>query len=237
MQQIIAMGGGGFTMEPDNPLLDAYVVEQTPAANPKVLFIPTASGDSRAYVEAFYEAFGRFECRPGHLALFRVPTRDLESFVLEHDAIYVGGGNTYCMLELWRAWELDRILRRALDQGVVLAGLSAGSVCWFEQCVTDSFAPPESPTLEPMDCLGFLPGSHCPHYHGEPTRRSEYHRLVAAGELADGWAADDGAALHFIDGELRSIVSSRPDAAVYRVERSGDAVVEARWDADYLGRS
>lgn len=235
MQQIIGMGGGGFTMEPDNLLLDEYVLSQTPAPNPKICFLPTAGADSAQYIQDFHQAFARFQCRPDHLSLFQVPTRDLESFVLDHDAIYVGGGNTFNMLVLWRAWGLDKILRKAYEASVVLAGLSAGSVCWFEQCVTDSFTPAGGADLAPLDCLGFLPGSHCPHYHGQPTRRPEYHRLVASGELGDGWAADDGAALHFIDGELSSIVSSRPEALAYRVERRGEGVVERVAEVRYLG--
>ena len=235
MRQIIAMGGGGFTMEPDNPLLDEYVVQAIPAESPKVLFIPTASGDNQGYVESFHQAFGALGCRCAHLCLFQVPTRDLESYVLEYDAVYVGGGNTFNMLTLWRAWGLDRIFRSAYDAGVVLAGLSAGSVCWFEQFVSDSFTPPDSTELAPLDGLGFLPGSHCPHYHGTPSRRPEYHRLVADGTLADGWAADDGAALHFIDDELHAVVSSRPEALAYRIERRVDGVAETPEETRYLG--
>ena len=237
MQQIIAMGGGGFTMEPGNQLLDAYVVQQVSKPRPRICFVPTASADNDNYVRRFYQTFCELDCRPSHLSLFQVPTQDLESFVMDHDAIYVGGGNTYNMLVLWRAWELDRIFRLALEEGVVLAGLSAGSVCWFEQCVTDSFTPPGSSTLHPLDCLGYLSGSHCPHYHGEPTRRPEYHRLISESKLGAGWAADDGAALHFVDGELRRVVSSRPAAAAYRVEPGDTEVTERVCDVQYLGET
>jgi peptidase E len=126
------------------------------------------------------------------------------------------------MLALWREWGLDEILKRAWQQGVVLAGLSAGAICWFEQGVTDS-VPGE---LGALDCLGLLPGSCCPHYDGEAERRPAYHRLVAEGTILPGFGIDDGAALHFVDQELKCIISSRPDARAYAVTKSEDGVSE-----------
>ena len=110
--QIIAMGGGGFSMEPDNPLLDKYFVKRIGKRSPSVCFVPTAAGDADGYIVRFYAAFNRLPCKPTHLSLFRAP-KDLEKFVLSQDAIYVGGGNTKNMLALWREWNLDRILRKA----------------------------------------------------------------------------------------------------------------------------
>jgi dipeptidase E len=207
MTQIIAMGGGGFSMEPDNPALDRYVLEQCGKPRPKVCFLPTASGDAEGYCLRFYTSFASLDCQPSNLSLFKPPTADLTSFLLEKDVVYVGGGNTRSMLALWREWGLDAILRQAWQNGVVLAGLSAGAICWFEQGVTDSI-PGE---LGPLACLGFLPGSCCPHYDGEPGRRPAYHRLVSEGRIAAGYGVDDGAALHFVGGRLHAVVSSRPD--------------------------
>lgn len=113
MKQIVAMGGGGFSMEPDNPLLDQYILDQSGAKWPKICFVPTASGDAEGYIERFYRAFGKLKCVPSHLSLFRSEIADLEGFVLSQDVIYVGGGNTRNLLVLWREWELDRILRSA----------------------------------------------------------------------------------------------------------------------------
>jgi len=217
MRQIIAMGGGGFSMESDNLALDRYVVKQTGKARPTVCFLPTASGDAETYCLRFYEAFASLDCRPSHLSLFHLPTADLESFVLEKDAIYVGGGNTRSMLVLWREWGLDAILRKAWHKGVVLAGLSAGAICWFEQGVTDSL--PGQYTALP--CLGFLRGSCCPHYDGEPERRPSYHRLLAEGKIAPGIALDNSAAAHFVDDKLSRVVCSRPHARAYMVEKAG----------------
>jgi len=145
----------------------------------------------------------------------------------------VGGGNTANMLAIWRVHGVDQALRAAWEAGVVLCGLSAGSLCWFESGVTDSFGLPLTPL---HGALGFLPGSHCPHYDGEPGRRPTYQRCVAAGLLPPGMAADDGCALHFQDTQLTAVVASRPTAQAYRVERDPDgSATETPLPARYLG--
>lgn len=153
--------------------------------------------------------------------------RDLESFVLEKDIIYVGGGSTKNLVALWKEWGLDLILRKALEQGIVLAGISAGSICWFEEGVTDSYGD----KLELIRALGFLKGSNCPHYDGEAERRPTYRQLVSEEILQAGIAADDGVAVHFIDGEVAKIISSRPDARAYFVSGDGERELETA----YLG--
>jgi dipeptidase E len=165
------------------------------------------------------------------LSLFTPHTADLESFLLGQDVIYVGGGNTRSMLALWREWGLDRILHKAYEEGVVLAGISAGANCWFEQCSTDSVPG----KLSVMDCLGIIGGSFCPHYDGEVNRRPTLHAFVASGSIKAGYAADDGAAAHFVDGVYPVAVSSRPHARAYRVSRSGDAAVEEALPTQFLG--
>jgi peptidase E len=232
---IVAMGGGGFSMEPDNPLLDDHVLDLARAARgrsrPRVCFVPTASGDADGYLARFYAAFAR-KAEATHLALFTRTIADLSAFLLEQDVVYVGGGNTANLLAVWRVHGVDRILREAWKRGTVLAGLSAGSICWFEGGTTDAFG-----GLAALnDGLGLLPGSHSPHYDGEPGRRPTYHRLVADGTLPDGYAADDGAALVFDGTELAEVVSSRPGARGYRVVRgmSGDAQ-ETELPTRYLG--
>lgn len=213
LQQIIAMGGGGFSSEPDNLALDVYLLQQAQSERPRVLLVPTASGDSDSYIGRFYSAFSGLPCRPQHLPLFR-RRGSLRDAILSHDIIYVGGGNTKSMLALWREWELPELLREACEQGSVLAGLSAGAICWFEQGVTDSL--PDR--LSALDCLGFIGGSCCPHYDGEADRRPAYAELLKSGEIEAGLALDDGVAAHFIDGELKQVVTSRPDAGAYHVQ-------------------
>jgi dipeptidase E len=236
MQQrrVVAMGGGGFAMEPDNPLLDRFVLSLARSASPRVCFVPTASGDAEGYVAHFYRAFASLDCRPTDLQLFDRTVGDLESFVLAQDVIYIGGGNTANLLVVWRTHGLDRILRAAWEQGVVLCGVSAGMNCWFEASVTDSF---DRARLAPLhDGLGILAGSACPHYDGEEHRRPTFRRLVGTGELPEGWAADDGAALVFAGPALLEVVASRPGARAYRVERTADGeTVERELPARYLG--
>lgn len=230
MKQIIALGGGGFSMEPENPLLDQYILQQSNKSLPKLCFLPTASGDADNYITRYYNFFDKQPCKPSHLSLFSPPSRDLEGFLLEQDIIYVGGGNTKNLLALWREWGLDDILRKAWTKGIILAGISAGSICWFEEGVTDSFGD----GLEPISCLGLLKGSNCPHYDGEVERRPAYQSLIASGSLQPGIAVDDGVALHFINEEIVHIVSSRPSAKAYRVEYD-QTINEIELETTYLG--
>ncbi|WHY87371.1 peptidase E [Neobacillus novalis] len=230
MRQIIALGGGGFSMEPENPLLDIYVLKQADKSVPSICFLPTASGDAENYIKRFYQAFEKLDSSASHLSLFNPPTRDLEDFILTKDIIYVGGGNTKNLLILWKEWGLDKILKKAWEQGVVLAGISAGSICWFEEGVTDSYGD----KLEPIRALGFLKGSNCPHYDGESVRRPTYHKLVQDGRIQPGIAADDGVAVHFIDQEITRVVSSRPNAEAYHVSFE-KKVIEKELKTEFLG--
>jgi dipeptidase E len=229
---IVAVGGGGLAMEPGDELLDAFMLSLAGRERPRICFLGTGSGDSERYVANFYRAFAAHDCRPTDLALFDRRVADLRRFVLEQDVVYVGGGNTASLLAVWRAHRLDAALREALDGGAVLCGVSAGMNCWFQASTTDSFGP----DIEPLhDGLGFVAGSACPHYDAEAQRRPLYHRLVAAG-FPSGWAADDGAALHFdAAGTLLEVVASREGARGYRVERRPDgAAIEQPLPTRYL---
>jgi peptidase E len=150
---------------------------------------------------------------------------------MSQQAIYVGGGNTKSMLALWREWGLDTILRKACESGIVLAGISAGCICWYDYGSTDSIPG----AYRALRGLGYLQGGCSPHYDGEPLRRPRMHQMVAAGEMPAGYAYDDGAAGHFIDGKLSRVVSSRPNAKGYRIERDGEAAKETTLETHYLG--
>jgi peptidase E len=154
---------------------------------------------------------------------------DLESFVLEHDVAYVGGGRTRNMLALWREWGLVEILHKAIEGRVISSGVSAGGVCWFQQAVTMV-----SGSLGVLECLGFLDGSCCAHYDSQAARRSAYHQFVAQGNILPGFGIDDGVALHFVDGELQRVFRSRPEAQAYVVERSFGEVTERPLESTYL---
>jgi peptidase E len=217
---IVACGGDGILTAP--MVFERYVLGLSGAERPRVLFLPTATGDGPAQIEAV-------EARlPGvtTLRLFWL-TDDLVDpcgLVAEHDVILVGGGSTANMLAVWRVHGVDRALRDAWERGAVLVGASAGMICWFECSVTDSFGP-----LAPLhDGLGFLAGSACPHYDGEPGRRPTYTRLVQEEGFPPGYAADDGAALHFAGTELAECVAAVPGAAVYRVDGDGETSLPTR---------
>jgi len=188
---IVAMGGGGFSMEPDNPRLDAYVLSLARMPNPKVLFVGTASGDHEGYQLKFYNAFAKLDCRPAVMNLFAFDrTVDLHQLVMGSDVIYVGGGNTPAMLAVWQLYGLGESFRAALAAGSVLAGISAGANCWFERSVTDSI-----PGGGVIDGLGFAPGCFCPHYDGEAWRQPLVQRLVDERAAGGGFACEDSAAV------------------------------------------
>ncbi len=232
--QIVAFGGGGFSMEAGNPLLDDYVLAQTDVDRPRVCFLPTASGDADHYIVRFYR---RFACATdaSHVSLFRrdrgcgAVQDNVAEHLLEQDVIYVGGGNVVSLLGTWRAHGLDGALAEAWRRGVVLCGLSAGSLCWFAEALTAFHGAPKR-----VEGLGLLPFSNCVHYDAEPARREEYLRFVGDG-MRPGYAADDSTALHFVGDELHRVVSSRPGRSAYRVEPLGGAVVETAIEPHYLG--
>jgi dipeptidase E len=212
--QIFGMGG-----YPDDALLD-HVLGL--ARGRRVLYVPTASSENAASIVLWYERLhGRADL--AHLSFFPWPPENLRELALAQDVILVAGGNTANALAIWRVHGFDEILREAWQAGALLTGWSAGMICWFEQGVTDSFGP----ELAAMDCLGFLPGSACPHYDGEERRRPVYKRLVVDG-FAPGIAADDDVGVHFVGTALREVVTSRAGAGAYRVTPDGEESLDAR---------
>ena len=204
--------------------LEDFLLDLAAAARPRVCFLGTASAHKPEHVEWFYDRFRGRRCEPTHLELFGTP-EDPAATIAAQDVVYVAGGNTANALAVWRVHGIDRALREVWERGGVLGGWSAGGICWFEDGLTDSFGP----ALRPLrDGLGFLPGSFCPHFDGEPERRPTYTRLVADGSLPPGFAADDGAALHFEGTELREVVSQRAGTRAYRVTPAGEEPLEAR---------
>jgi peptidase E len=217
-RRIMAMGGGGFTMEERSPALDRMVLTLTRKLMPRVCFLPTASGDPREQVIRFYERFGDWPCEPSTLSLFHLGRDRINpvSHLLSQDAIYVGGGSLRNMLAIWREHGIDEAMGEAWRRGVVLAGLSAGAMCWFQGGLSMSGGAPE-----PVRALGLIGGSLSVHLDGEPERLPVYSAAVASGELGAGYAADDGAALVFAGDSLLECVSSRPGARVLRVAPDG----------------
>ncbi|MGH7726996.1 MAG: Type 1 glutamine amidotransferase-like domain-containing protein [Candidatus Eiseniibacteriota bacterium] len=215
-RHIVAIGGGSFYTDPGNSL-DDFLIALTKAPRPRVCLLPTAGGDADLPCEAFLRSFLERRCRPSVVRLFRRDLEDLESVLLAQDLIFVGGGNTANLMAVWRVHGVDRILRAAHERGIVLAGVSAGGLCWFDEGLSDSY---HVTNLKPVTgLLGLLKGSFCPHYDSEENRRPIYRRLVAEGGLASGMAADDGVALHFADGALVEAVAFRPGGSAWQVER------------------
>ena len=226
------MGGGGFTMEPNNPLLDDFVLSLARADEPRILFLPTASGDTSDQINAFKARFHGRLCVPEHVSLFRMreAKRSLHETIAHQDVIYVGGGSMRNLLALWRAHEVDEMLLRAWRSGTVLAGLSAGAMCWFQGGVTRSSGPPEV-----IEGLGILPGSLTVHADGEPERLPVWLSAVRSGELPGGWALDDGAGM-LMEGESPvRIVSSRPGAGAERADAVAGELVRRRIGPELLG--
>jgi peptidase E len=208
---------GGAT---DDTLLD-YVLGLAPGR--RLLYVPTAGKEDPAGTLAWYERLSN-RTQMSHLHFFPWPPPNLRDHVLGHDVVLVGGGNTANAIAVWRAHGFDTILREAWERGVLLAGWSAGMICWFEAGVTDSFGP----QLEGMrDGLGFLPGSACPHYDGEALRRPVYDKLVQDG-FPPGIALDDSAGAHYIGTELHAVLASSANARGYRVGPDGEQSLETR---------
>lgn len=217
-RHVICIGGGCLNNHKDKLYIEKHLITLTGKSRPKVCYIPTADGDNRDGILTFYECFSTLDCIPTHLPLFhrseRTDTTDIPTFLLAQDLIYVGGGNTLSMIALWKAWNVDSALRQCYDSGKILCGVSAGSNCWFKNCTTDSYPG----QLRAVEGLGWLPYSHSPHYDKEETRRPTFHRLIKEGKLAaDGYAADDGAAIHYVNEELHEVLTWREKSSVYHV--------------------
>jgi len=184
--------------------------------------VPTAVGDEDSSIASVYEAWSP-RTNMTVLRTFPWPPENLRELILSQDAINVSGGNTANLIAIWKVHGIDTLMREAWENGVLLFGASAGMICWFEAGITDSFGP----QLEGMDCLGFLPGSACPHYDGEERRRPRYRELIDGG-FPEGIAADDGVGLHYVGTELHEVVTCRPGATAYRVTRDGEERLDAR---------
>ena len=217
---MLAIGGGMLMPRDAIPLHVQYATELSGRSRPRLCVLNQAVGDDPNTYLRFYDRLASAPVEVRHLSLFPMPNvSDPEDLLMSQDIIFVGGGSVANMLAVWRVHGLDQVMRSAWEAGVVLAGVSAGAICWFAGGTTDSFGP-----LRPFtDGLGLLPGSYCPHYDSEPARRPLYNDLVAKGALPAGIACDDGAAAHFIDDDLAEIVTDRPDAHGFSVSRVGDA--------------
>jgi peptidase E len=231
--KILATSGGflptdrGAFQWRTGPLIDYAVELAGGPERPRICFVGTATGDSLIGTAAFYRAMVDQDVRASHLELFPMPNvPDVRAHLLAQDVIWVNGGSVANLLAVWRVHGLDEVMRECWEQGVVLAGVSAGSICWHVGGPTDSYGP----TLRPaLSGLGFLPYGNGVHYDGETQRRPLLHRLVAEGTLPLSYASDDGVGLVYEGTELVEAVADRPEVAAYQVERGADGrAVETR---------
>ncbi len=222
MQKIVAIGGGeigspGYPVE--TTIIDKEIIRLTGKKSPKVLFIPTASSDSMRYYETVHKHFGiRLGCRTDVLLLIKEkPSRkEIEQKIMTSDVVYVGGGNTQKMLRIWKSCGINKILKKAWAKGIILSGLSAGSICWFRSGTSDSrrFNNPDADLIK-VTGLGFIPASHSPHYDVEKDRRPGLKKIMqkTAGVAI---AIDNCCAVEFIDDTYR-VIASKPRAKAYKV--------------------
>lgn len=217
-RRILAMGGGGFTMDDPSPALDRLVLELTGKPVPRICFLPTASGDPREQTTRFHERFSGWPCEPSILSLFHLGRDRIDpcDHLLRQDAIYVGGGSMRNMLAVWREHDVHEAMRSAWERGIVLAGLSAGAMCWFEGGITMSGGAPR-----PAAGLALLPGSLSVHLDSEPHRLPAFREAIASGDLPPGHALEDCAAIVFAGTEPAVFAGSRVGARAVRIGADG----------------
>jgi dipeptidase E len=216
----ILIAGGGF----NTPFL-RYMAELTGKPRPKICFLPTASADSATGTISFFRNCAPLDVEPSMQESFIASTRQSRGWdevFLSVDAIVVSGGNTLNQQAIWKAQGIDQVLRQAWDRGIVLGGASAGSLCWFEEGTTDSR--PKELTI--VECLGFLKGSHAPHYDAEVQRRPHYEKLILSGQMKPGYACDNDAGIYFEDNDVRRVVATRAGAKCYHVRVEDGKIAE-----------
>jgi dipeptidase E len=221
-RRIVAMGGGGFSSSPSDPELDRYVITQSSVASPRICLLPTASGDPDHQIQRFYRAFNDLACWPSHISLFRLGERriDIRERLLSQDIIYVGGGSMSNLLAIWRVHKLDEILYEAWRRGIVLCGISAGSMCWFRAGVTTSHGEPRV-----TSGLGFLPYSNSVHWRSQPERRLTFRDAVREGDTPAGYGVDDGTALLFAGTDMVDAVRTQRSAGAYYVDGQDESKI------------
>ncbi len=190
-KNIVAIGGGGFGRSLGSLEIEKYIISLISKKRPKICFIPTASGDSSLYKLNFYRAFSKLDCITSHIDLFS-RTENLEEKVLTQDIIYVGGGNTKSMLAVWKEWNLPKILQNAYEKGIVMSGVSAGAICWFDKGITDSYAE----ELAIIDCLGIVDGVACPHFDEEKEREPYVNDVINKEIIKNCICIEGNCALH-----------------------------------------
>lgn len=226
-RKVFIFGGGR------DKVITRYLISLTQKENPKICFVPTATGDSLETITSWYSSCEDLPFRPYVLNTFidsYTMQKSFEDTIMSMDAILVGGGNTLNMLSIWKSQGIDLALRKAYDAGIVMSGGSAGSLCWFQNGTTDS----RPIKISKIECLGWIKGSHCPHYDTEPTRRPVYHDLIKRGELFPGYACDDKACLYFENEKVVAAVASSAKSKNYFVDLVDGKITERELDTKLI---
>ena len=218
---IIAIGGGGFGRNPNEPIIENYILNLSDSQKPNITFFPTASAENSDYIVNFYTAFSSLNCNAKHISLFK-NTPNLESIIIDSDIIYIGGGNTKSMLAVFKEWGLDKLLLKAYKDGKILAGVSAGAICWFDQGITDSW----EDGLRVLDCMGILKGVCCPHYDGEVDRKPSVEKFLKSNEIDACFCIEDGAAIHYQNNRFKTALAFYQNKNAYEVKLNRGSIKE-----------
>jgi peptidase E len=224
----ILIAGGGFRTK-----FIGYMAQLTGKQRARVCFLPTASADSEQAIIGFYQSCAPLNVEPFVQRSFiesLSQSQGWDEVLLSMDAIVVSGGNTLNQQAIWKAQGIDVVLREAWNRGIVLGGASAGSLCWFDEGTTDS----RPKALSIVKCMGFIPGSHSPHYDGEPGRRPLYHKLIGSGEMQPGYACDNDAGIYFEETAVKRVVATRVGAKCYYVSAAKGVVTEKVLEPDQI---
>ena len=224
-KHIVAIGGGGFGRDNKSYLIENYILNLTGKTNPKICFLPTATGDNDRYIVRFYSIFNCFNCKPSHVEFFK-RTTNIKNHIMDQDVVFVGGGNTKSMLAIWNDWGMSDLLKEAYNEGVIMSGVSAGAICWFTCGITDSW----DNELRILPCLDFISGTCCPHYDEEPSRIPYVKKILLEEKVTSCISIEGGSAMHFIDGKPFKNVSFKNNKNTYNIFKDKNDIVEKPFD-------
>ena len=220
-KHIVAIGGGGFGRNSSSNLIEKYILNLSQKTNPKICFLPTATGDNDSYIVRFYSVFNRLNCKPSHIEFFK-RTSNIKKNIMDQDVVFVGGGNTKSMLAIWNDWGMSDLLNDAYNEGVIMSGVSAGAICWFTNGITDSW----DNELRILPCLDFIKGTCCPHYDEEASRIPFVKKILLEQKVTNCISIEGGSAIHFIDGKPFKNVSFKNNKNTYNVFLDNNDIVE-----------
>jgi peptidase E len=231
----IIAGSAGYTLKDGRLKLGPvihYGLQLTGKSIPKLCYIGIAGGDAASSTVAFYNACIDENIAPSHLQFFPMPNvADARQHILAQDMIWVGGGSVANLLAVWRVHGLDEIMREAWEKGIVLGGVSAGSICWHTGGTTDSFGTDLQPVT---NGLGFIPYSNGVHYDAEEQRRPLLQKLIAEGALGEGYATDNGVAIHYSGDQLHTVIADAPEKFAYHITKTKTGIQETTLKAELL---